>query len=410
MGAADLFITTEEPQDTRIRPDLPGMVVNAEDSGSTIQKLVPGRFKHVRPLSEVSSDSKSNPMLVAEDTTDGSFVTLQHFSAGSAHARLRECQQRCCLRANDAPCSPTSGLTSPMSCPRGEPMVCDIYEIHGSKSSGWLAVMEMGSATLADSTTPLTTQKKRTVFLRVARAVQMLHSAGLIHNSIHIGNVIECSSGYKLGDFSCLQRHGEVANEEASVSVQLSPEFKRAKGSSKARKCDFATDVWCLGALLSELLFGELPEKAEQLCDLNQFDGASEEAVQLLTKMLHPEPNMRPVIDVVLQEAIKVLYVPEDDDAPHESLDFDSPVKDRRNMIIRDNLKSDDLEQSPLHSAKGSIDYCLAPPAHSDVCTTASAGEHERRGEVKRESQKNSEEKDTEGSTSSNCECRCSIQ
>lgn len=288
-------------------------------------------------------------------------------------------------------------------------MVCDIYEIHGSKSSGWVAVMEMGTLTLADSMTPLTTKKKRTVFLRVARAVQMLHSSGLIHNSIHMRNVIKCSSGYKLGDFSCLQRHGEAASEETTASVQRSPEFQRAKDSNKARKCDFATDVWCLGVLLSELLLGERVETAD-LCDADTFEGVGEEVVQLLTKMLHSEPSMRPVIDVVLQEAIKVLYVPDDDKGPHESLDFDSPVKDKNNMIIRDSLKSDDLQQSPLHSSKSSIEYCLAPPAHSEVCT-ASAGEHERQGDVKSESHKQSEEeKHTEGATSSNCECRCSIQ
>ena len=101
--------------------------------------------------------SNANPLLVARDSTDGSLVTLQEFQTVHEHARVRltfalpllerlgqvrDCQRKCCLRANDAPNSPTSGLTSPMSSPIGEPMLCDILEIHGNvNTGGWLAVM-----------------------------------------------------------------------------------------------------------------------------------------------------------------------------------------------------------------------------------------------------------------------------
>eukprot|EP00656_Telonema_subtile_P036745 TRINITY_DN407_c0_g1_i1.p1 TRINITY_DN407_c0_g1~~TRINITY_DN407_c0_g1_i1.p1 ORF type:complete len:372 (-),score=58.46 TRINITY_DN407_c0_g1_i1:263-1378(-) len=368
-----------------------------------IEKLVPSRFKHIRLLFECCPDSRANPVLTAEDTTDGSFVTLQQFSLSSEHARVRECQQRCCLRHNDAPKSPTSGLTSPMSTPKGEPMLCDIYEIHGKGNAGWITVMEMGTATLADCSTPLPLSQKRTLFLRVARAVQTLHSAGLVHNSIQLRNIIKCSSGYKLGDFSSLQRHGEVANATGTGYVLSSPEHQIAHKLSKARKCDFATDVWCLGALLSELLLGELP--VDGLCDLKTFEGAGEKMAALITRMLHADASQRPVIDVVLQEAIRELFLSDDDKHdPHDGLDFDSPVKDQR-MIIKDaSLKNTDL--SPLHSSKASIDYCLAAPAHSEACP---APEPARR-DVKRETQKQRQQEDKEGSTSSNCECRCTMQ
>lgn len=407
MGAADLCIITENPQQKEshsTQPDLPGMVNNDDtDRGAAIQKLVPGRFKHVRLLTEPQPDSQRNPVLVAEDTTDGSFVTLQQFDTPSEHARVRECQQRCCLRHNDAPRSPTSGLTSPMSCPKGEPMLCDIYEIHGDgKADGWLAVMEMGTATLADCSTPSTRQQKRTVFLRVARAVQMLHSAGIVHNAIQMQSIIKCSSGYKLGDFSSLQRHGEPANGKGSGYLALSPEHVAAEKSAKVRKCDFATDVWCLGGLLSELLLGEVP--VGELSEL-QTESAGETMAGLITRMLQAEASQRPVIDVVLQEAIQGLYLPDDDKHdPHETLDFDSPVKDHKMIIRGASLKAD---LSPVHSSKATIDYCLAPPAHSEAGTTEQPGR-----DVKRESPKHKqqEDKDTEGSSGSNCECRCAIQ
>eukprot|EP00658_Telonema_sp_P-2_P026194 TRINITY_DN2056_c0_g1_i17.p1 TRINITY_DN2056_c0_g1~~TRINITY_DN2056_c0_g1_i17.p1 ORF type:complete len:164 (-),score=31.96 TRINITY_DN2056_c0_g1_i17:652-1143(-) len=150
-------------------------------------------------------------------------------------------------------------------------------------------------------------------------------------------SVLKCQSGYKLGDYSTLQRHGELANSASTAHPgHLSPEYKRAAEENVTRKCDFATDVWCLGALLSELLLGKLPSQ-EEMSTVGTFEEVvGEEVAAMLCRMLEPEPRVRPVIDVVLQEAIKCLYLPDDCTAPHELLDFDSPVKDQ-SMIIRCN-------------------------------------------------------------------------
>eukprot|EP00658_Telonema_sp_P-2_P026201 TRINITY_DN2056_c0_g1_i5.p1 TRINITY_DN2056_c0_g1~~TRINITY_DN2056_c0_g1_i5.p1 ORF type:complete len:404 (-),score=85.69 TRINITY_DN2056_c0_g1_i5:492-1703(-) len=403
------------------------MVNNDEsDFAVEVQRMVPGRFENVTPLVEPAEEGcTSTPVLIADDTSDNSKVSLQLFNNSAAHARVRECQQRCCLRANDAPLSPTSGLTSPMSSPQGEPMICDIYELHGSAPDGWLAVMgtltaleavlivlrasEAATDTLTDCDQLLSAQQKRTLFLRVTRAVQTLHSAGLVHNSICMKSVLKCQSGYKLGDYSTLQRHGELANSASTAHPgHLSPEYKRAAEENVTRKCDFATDVWCLGALLSELLLGKLPSQ-EEMSTVGTFEEVvGEEVAAMLCRMLEPEPRVRPVIDVVLQEAIKCLYLPDDCTAPHELLDFDSPVKDQSMIIRNSTLKH---EVSPLRSPKSTIDYCLSPPAHSESYEDPERAAHHH-DKVKRESDKTKghERKETEDTSSSNCECKCVIQ
>jgi len=414
MGAADLTIITEEPHKDKHLPEgessLPGMV-NSEVPCGVTEKLVPGRFMNIRPISaEPRTGSNANPLLVARDTSDGSLVTLQEFQTVHEHARIRDCQRKCCLRANDALCSPTSGLTSPISSPIGEPMLCDIYEIHGSvNSGGWLAVMEEGNITLQDARKgteiPLSPQQKRAVFLRVARAVQILHSAGMVHNAISLSNVIKCSSGYKLGNYASLQRHGEVMRQQSLQHPILPPEQKQSPQDQV--KCSFATDVWSLGMLLRELVIGETNEESDLSEETSAAAAAGDAVAQLLCKMLQKEARKRPVIDVVLQDAIVALFCPDDGSAPHDSLDFDTPVKDhqsRRNVFTC-------AESLPLKNKKR-LEFlvphsCEPSPDADEECTLAQQPDAlGTKGSPQTQEHDGSE---IEEPPNSKCECRCSI-
>merc|ERR1712070_796231 len=113
--------------------------------------------------------------------------------------------------------------------------------------------MEECTSTLADARKsaekPMSNWEKRTVFLRVARAVQMLHSAGIVHNAICMSNVFKCCSGYKLGNYSALQRHGEKLSETTIQQGLHCPEQKKRFEEGSRLVCDFAADVWHLGML-----------------------------------------------------------------------------------------------------------------------------------------------------------------
>ena len=168
--------------------------------------------------------------------------------------------------------------------------------------------------------------KIRQAFIRVCRAVQSLHHAGLVHNAICAHNVIDVKSGMKLGNFSKLQRQGENTRMGGTKSP-CSPERSMAEHNSSSLKCDFATDVWALGLLLHELCSGVVWDAgrppivlSEELLDSDlvllpalddKLEGDEEgEAVKaLVRRMLTKHPMQRPVVDVILQEAIQNLYV-----------------------------------------------------------------------------------------------------
>lgn len=418
--------------------DIPGMVNNGTSSpaeGSNrglcdeVHALVPDRFIQVHPLSVpdkclddtrggkwAGTEPEASAILLATDTTDGGMVALQLLHTASEHARVRECQQKCCLRPNDAPRSPTSSLTSPMSSPRGEPMIVDILEIHGdAKYGGWLAVLEEVDGSLEDigEKTPLSVQQKRSMFLRVTRAVQVLHSAGLVHNGISPQSIVHCATGYKLGDYRALQRHGEMARERRSKGAWVAPELRPSVLDMDAMpiKCDFATDVWCLGALLCQLVLGGIPEG--DLSDISTFEAAGEEVASLLHRMMSEDAGARPVIDVVLQDAIRCLYLPTDGSMPHDSLEFDSPLKTCRPVVGNTTLKSDDFGASALDSSKARpLGFSLPAPARrcDDMRDEAvpSTGEA-----VKEEAAKHRSDAtggDSEGAAHSSCECKCVVQ
>lgn len=241
----------------------------------------------------------------------------------------------------------------------------------------------------------------------------MLHSAGLVHNGISKQSIVNCSTGYKLGDYSTLQRHGENIRMEQSRRTRMAPELQQSVLQIERLpvKCDFATDVWCLGALLSDLVLGKLP--AGDPSELETYDGAGDEVAALLCRMLDTESSSRPVIDVVLQDAIRCLYFPKDcETSPHETLDFDSPLKPCRPVVGNSTLKNDDFEPSPLHGAKARRLNSFTLPARR--CATAADGDEDAElapeSSVKQESPHHSNDHDGTESTSRNCECRCVVQ
>ena len=89
-----------------------------------------------------------------------------------------------------------------------------------------------------------------------------------MHNAISLSNVIKCSSGYKLGNYASLQRHGEVMRQQSLQQPILPPEVSSGgelcwvmtvvrvqlkQAPLEQIKCSFAADVWSV-ALASSLV------------------------------------------------------------------------------------------------------------------------------------------------------------
>ena len=91
----------------------------------------------------------------------------------------------------------------------------------------------------------------------------------MVHNAISLSNVIKCSSGYKLGNYASLQRHGEVMRQQSLQHPILPPEVRSdielcwamtvvrvqmKEAPLEQLKCSFATDVWSVASPSSLLV------------------------------------------------------------------------------------------------------------------------------------------------------------
>jgi len=138
-----------------------------------------------------------------------------------------------------------------------------------------------------------------------------------------------------------LQRQGELRRLRGPGLEIPSPEKVLAASLATSLKCDFATDVWCLGLLLHELVCGvpwEAARASEDISEelltgkaimlphleaMEQREGRTAQEVEedeavkvLVARMLTKHPMQRPVVDVVLQEAASKLYAAHDLEPP----------------------------------------------------------------------------------------------
>lgn len=123
-------------------------------------------------------------------------------------------------------------------------MICDVVAISGDpKQLQWCAILETGSETLdamIRKRGQLDKGEVRQAFIRVARGVQALHRAGLVHNAVCAQNVIRVSSGVKLGNYAALQRQSEKQRQGGPGHTLCSPERALAESSHTTLTCDFA--------------------------------------------------------------------------------------------------------------------------------------------------------------------------
>ena len=137
------------------------------------------------------------------------------------------------------------------------------------------------------------------VFKQIMEGITYIHQNGVVHRDIKLDNILLDGHGnIKIADFGVSRKfvENEILFEQCGTPAYIAPEIVRELGYS------LPVDIWSAGVCLYAMLYGNVPFKANQMGDLNKMildstieykDTASEEARDLMQRMLQKNPNKR---------------------------------------------------------------------------------------------------------------------
>lgn len=147
----------------------------------------------------------------------------------------------------------------------------------------------------------------KVVFKQILKALEYCHNNGVLHRDIKLDNILLDSKGnVKVGDFgvSKIVNEGEVMHDQCGTPAYIAPEILLDQGYT-----GFNIDIWSAGVVLYAMLYGTVPFKAHNMKDLHRSiilakyslkDTISPEAMDLIQKILEPDPTKRYTIAQIL--------------------------------------------------------------------------------------------------------------
>jgi len=160
------------------------------------------------------------------------------------------------------------------------PNICTIYEISETQENQLFICMAFYNGETLENIIkqhPLRVENAVDIAMQVGQGLSKAHREGIIHRDIKPANVIITPEGVaKIVDFG-LAKIGDVPLTKMAAVIgtasYMAPE--QINGS----KGDQRTDIWALGAMLYEMLTGQVP-----------FQGSYEQAVMYAILNAEPEP------------------------------------------------------------------------------------------------------------------------
>jgi tetratricopeptide (TPR) repeat protein len=144
---------------------------------------------------------------------------------------------------------------------------------------------------------PLTEQRAWQIATEVVHALVYAHSAGVLHLDLKSQNVFVLRDGrVKVLDFGMAGLDwnedvpGQLARVAGGTPATMAPEQEQPGGVST----DARADIWAVGVVLHQMLFGRLPEKLAPDAERAPVpDGTSRPVEKVLARTLCREPQAR---------------------------------------------------------------------------------------------------------------------
>ena len=151
-------------------------------------------------------------------------------------------------------------------------------------------------------------KEAKPLFTQIVHGLLACHSKNIIHRDIKLDNILLTKElRVKICDFGVSRtvKDQEVINEQCGTPAYLAPEIIINRGYVGKY-----VDIWSLGVLLYAMLSGTVPFKAQTLNELHKLillgsynmpEHLSQEAVELIQRMLCPVPFQRIRLEEILR-------------------------------------------------------------------------------------------------------------
>ncbi|MFI7011356.1 protein kinase [Streptomyces sp. NPDC050145] len=204
----------------------------------------------------------------------------------------------------------------------------------------WLATEYVPGPALSDAVTrcgPLPVSAVRALGAGLARALDAVHAARVLHRDLKPGNVLLAADGPRLIDFGIAQAFDATALTATGLVVGT-PGYLSPEQLTGAHPVTAASDVFCLGAVLCFAASGRGPfDDDEPVSVLHRIAAGRADLSEvppllrdLITRCLRPDPAERPTAAALAAE----LSAPATDLAPWPA-DYLSLIAEQREAVAR---------------------------------------------------------------------------
>ena len=189
------------------------------------------------------------------------------------------------------------------------PFCTKIYDTFQTESH-ILIVMEYISADLLNfirKRGKLSEYHSQIIFKQLIKGIKHIHGNKIVHRDIKLDNIlIDLSNTVKICDFgvSKILKNGDLMHEHCGTPAYIAPEIFGDKGYE-----GFSCDIWSAGVTLYYMLSGFQPFKGNDISeiqkaitsgDFEKIEDISDEANDLISKMLNINPKERINIEQIL--------------------------------------------------------------------------------------------------------------
>jgi len=205
------------------------------------------------------------------------------------------------------------------------PNICTVYEIDEADDRTFIAMAYIEGQNVKDKieSGPLKLDEALDIAIQVAEGLREAHDKGIVHQDIKSSNILLTSKGQaKIMDFGLAKlSKGKLAGPRDMVvgtAAYMSPE--QAHGEA----VDQRTDIWSLGAVLYEMISGQLP-----------FKGDYEQAVMYSILNEEPQPltNLKTDLPKELERIVNKALTKNLDDRYQNASDLLIDLKKLRKEI-----------------------------------------------------------------------------